>query len=357
MDAWKQFFVRAGIPNEIAQRYAKSFHTNRITKEMLPDLDKSTLAELGVTAIGDQLSILRRIKAAKSALERIGDEMEDEEDSEVQKLPTKPSASRSRITAPEVFASTASELRRGKPPPDRNEIYHVKMPVGNTHRTRQILQKAEKMRQQGLAVRGTTGVRQGGRSVSPVDKSSLAARMQRKQSSEVSSTTTIDRHGDRRHLHGHGHGHGSAKISRIATSSIKKTIINRPSLTSRLTVAPSGSSQSIRVHMEESATRRQASRIEGRLQKTSGARSGRRGNVVLEYAEPDEYEEVMEDDQMMYEEVVTMPMRHRVSYSGSGRPSQSATSAPISSRIQYSDSSRRQNSSGQSVHSRVTFRR
>uniref|UniRef100_A0A8R1I0R5 SAM domain-containing protein n=1 Tax=Caenorhabditis japonica TaxID=281687 RepID=A0A8R1I0R5_CAEJA len=239
MDAWKQFFVRAGIPNEIAQRYAKSFHTNRITKEMLPDLDKSTLAELGVTAIGDQLSILRRIKAAKSALERIGDEMEDEEDSEVQKLPTKPSASRSRITAPEVFASTASELRRGKPPPDRNEIYHVKMPVGNTHRTRQILQKAEKMRQQGLAVRGTTGVRQGGRSVSPVDKSSLAARMQRKQSSgefdahisrisqffvivEVSSTTTIDRHGDRRHLHGHGHGHGSAKISRIATSSIKK---------------------------------------------------------------------------------------------------------------------------------------
>lgn len=316
MEAWTQFFVRAGIPKEIAQKYAKSFHNNRITKEMLPELDKSTLSELGVTAIGDQLCILRRIKAAKSAIERGNDDLEEVE--------APKSAQKARITAPNTEFSPVSDNRRGKPPPDRHEIYHVKMPVGNTHRTREIMQKAEQMREQGLAVRGTTGVRQGGRSVSPIDKNSLAARMYRKQMPEVSSST------DRRQLGG--------KIDRIATSRIKKTITNRPSLSSRLTssaaAAPGGPSGSLRISVDPNG-KKTTSRIEGRIQKIVPIRnpptevyvSG--GDVVEEYEMEEEedvldfgddempYEEELLEEEVEYEDVVTVPVRDRISYSSS----------------------------------------
>ncbi|CAP26067.1 Protein CBG05626 [Caenorhabditis briggsae] len=317
MEAWTQFFIRAGIPKEIAQKYAKTFQNNRITKEMLPELDKSTLSELGVTAIGDQLCILRRIKAAKSAIERGNDDVDEVE------APPK-AAQKARITAPNSEFSPASEHRRGKPPPDRHEIYHVKMPVGNTHRTRQIMRKAEEMREQGLAVRGTTGVRQGGRSVSPIDKSSLAARMQRKQIAEVSSST--DRRG--------------SKISRIAPSGIKKTISNRPSLTSRLThTGPTGS---MRIHVDPKKTT--SSRIEGRLQKVVSSRNNTESSGIfigdeedyemdglLDYHEDDElpYEEVEEE----YEEVVTVPVRSRISYGESDRI-RSTVTLPASSHHQ-----------------------
>ncbi|XGW03889.1 hypothetical protein V3C99_015214, partial [Haemonchus contortus] len=33
-----------------------------VSDDMLPDLDKATLADLGVTAVGDQLAILRHVK-------------------------------------------------------------------------------------------------------------------------------------------------------------------------------------------------------------------------------------------------------------------------------------------------------
>ncbi|KAJ1374580.1 hypothetical protein KIN20_037291 [Parelaphostrongylus tenuis] len=96
---------------------------------MLPDLDKSTLADLGVTAVGDQLAILRKAKDASfdmSAADSTG------------KL-------RVHIAGPADGAETLSNgsAARGEP-------------------------------RKGLVVRGTTGVRQGGRSVSPVDKRSPA---------------------------------------------------------------------------------------------------------------------------------------------------------------------------------------
>ncbi|CAB04458.1 SAM domain-containing protein [Caenorhabditis elegans] len=319
MEAWTQFFVRAGIPSEIAKKYAKSFATNRITKEMLPELDKSTLSELGVSAIGDQLCILRRIKAAKSAIEREAEEAIQEEPQ------SKPAANKARITAPGALlasSSSSSEHRRGKPPPDRHEIYHVKMPDGNTHRTRQILQKAEVMRQQGLAVRGTTGVRQGGRSVSPIDKSSLAARMKRKDAPEVTSST------DRRHI--------SSKISRISQSGIKKTISNRPPLNSRLTQSPAAATSSLRIHVGPNG-RSKASRMDGRLQKVSTAASS--SDVLLiddnmDYEDDEIVEEVVdyEEDEMGYSDapiydVVDAPVRQRISYS-SGRLSSTVQRAP-----------------------------
>ncbi|VDM68976.1 unnamed protein product [Strongylus vulgaris] len=61
---WHSFFIKIGIPAGVSSRYAEVFRQNRVTKDMLPDLDKATLTDLGVTAVGDQLAILRSAKDA-----------------------------------------------------------------------------------------------------------------------------------------------------------------------------------------------------------------------------------------------------------------------------------------------------
>ncbi|EYB84908.1 hypothetical protein Y032_0307g2016 [Ancylostoma ceylanicum] len=179
---WQSFFIKIGIPAGVSSRYAEVFRQNRVSKDMLSDLDKATLADLGVTAVGDQLAILRSAKDASLDLESVT-----------------PAKLRVRITGPGSNGETSTngstlstnENRRGKPPPDRHEIYHIKMPEGNTARTRQIMQNASMMRRHGLAVRGTTGVRQGGRSVSPIDKKSVAVMRMRQEREELMTTDPI----------------------------------------------------------------------------------------------------------------------------------------------------------------------
>ncbi|VDO35559.1 unnamed protein product [Haemonchus placei] len=178
---WQSFFVKIGIPSSISSRYAEIFRQNRVSKDMLPDLDKATLADLGVTAVGDQVSLTRFLAILRHAKDET---YETEIDS--------PAKLRVHIPGPGAEkasnGSSSSEQRKGRLPPDRHEIYHIKMPEGNTARTKQIMQNASMMRKHGLAVRGTTGVRQGGRSVSPVDKRSAAViRMRQERKSNLSN--------------------------------------------------------------------------------------------------------------------------------------------------------------------------
>ncbi|KAK5968108.1 Sterile alpha motif containing protein [Trichostrongylus colubriformis] len=182
---WQSFFVKIGIPTSISSRYAEIFRQNRVSKDMLPDLDKATLADLGVTAVGDQLAILRHAK---------DEAYEMEADS--------PAKLRVHIPGPgkekSLNGSTSNEIRKGRPPPDRHEIYHIKMPEGSTARTKQIMQNASMMRKHGLVARGTTGVRQGGRSVSPIDKRSAAViRMRQERESAKVNDPIITRLGVR----------------------------------------------------------------------------------------------------------------------------------------------------------------
>lgn len=60
---WAQFFKEASIPPQFAQNYAEKFSQNRIRVEMLAELDRPLLNELGIAAIGDCLSILKHAKA------------------------------------------------------------------------------------------------------------------------------------------------------------------------------------------------------------------------------------------------------------------------------------------------------
>ncbi|XP_064158304.1 uncharacterized protein C19orf47 homolog isoform X4 [Anguilla rostrata] len=59
---WIQFFKDAGIPPSLAVNYALSFVDNRIQKNMLMDLSKEIMMDLGITVIGDIIAILKHAK-------------------------------------------------------------------------------------------------------------------------------------------------------------------------------------------------------------------------------------------------------------------------------------------------------
>ena len=57
---WQEFFKTAGITDETASStYAKLFTDNGFNQNSLPQLDKATLTELGITLLGHKLAILQ----------------------------------------------------------------------------------------------------------------------------------------------------------------------------------------------------------------------------------------------------------------------------------------------------------
>nr|XP_034175346.1 uncharacterized protein C19orf47 isoform X2 [Osmia lignaria] len=59
---WVKFFKGAGFPQDVATKHAVVFSNNRIKPDMLPDLDKPSLKEMGITLMGDMIAILRYAK-------------------------------------------------------------------------------------------------------------------------------------------------------------------------------------------------------------------------------------------------------------------------------------------------------
>lgn len=70
---WLQFFKSAGIPNLQSAEYTHLFVKNRITLDMLPEISKELLQEMGIYILGDIISILRHSKVVcnQTAREKI----------------------------------------------------------------------------------------------------------------------------------------------------------------------------------------------------------------------------------------------------------------------------------------------
>lgn len=63
---WIKFFTECGIPAGEATNYAIIFTDNRIQKDMLIDLTKEYLKDMGITVLGDVIGILKHAKEVHS---------------------------------------------------------------------------------------------------------------------------------------------------------------------------------------------------------------------------------------------------------------------------------------------------
>jgi len=63
---WNEFFLDAKIPKDVAARYAVNFYKNRMSFDMLSDLNKDYLRDLDITVLGDVISILKHAKDVQS---------------------------------------------------------------------------------------------------------------------------------------------------------------------------------------------------------------------------------------------------------------------------------------------------
>ncbi|PIK35417.1 hypothetical protein BSL78_27761 [Apostichopus japonicus] len=70
MSSWIKFFTTAGIPAGPATTYATIFVDNRMQINMLMDLNKEYLKDMGVTVMGDIIAILKYAKTAHAEYER-----------------------------------------------------------------------------------------------------------------------------------------------------------------------------------------------------------------------------------------------------------------------------------------------
>lgn len=80
--SWLKFFSAAGIPRDEAENYAVTFSKNQIQLDMLPDIKKEYLKDMGITLMGHIIAILRHAKAVYA------DELKKTELSSSQKQPT-----------------------------------------------------------------------------------------------------------------------------------------------------------------------------------------------------------------------------------------------------------------------------
>lgn len=62
LPAWLNFFLSAGIPHSAASSYSNTFSQHRIRIDMLRDITKEILCDMGIRAMGDIIAILRHAK-------------------------------------------------------------------------------------------------------------------------------------------------------------------------------------------------------------------------------------------------------------------------------------------------------
>ncbi|KAM9259568.1 uncharacterized protein C19orf47 homolog isoform 2-T2 [Morus bassanus] len=187
---WIQFFKEAGIPPGPAVNYAVMFVDNRIQKNMLMDLNKEIMNELGITVVGDIIAILKHAKIvyrqemckaateslcpgspnvqaelrrnANSAASRMIANSLSRDSPPTSPLRQRPHASKISVTVSNKLAATKAGLcetadenptipvKRRRVTAEMEGKYIINMPKGTTPRTKKILEQQ--------AAKGTGGL-------------------------------------------------------------------------------------------------------------------------------------------------------------------------------------------------------
>uniref|UniRef100_A0A182M129 SAM domain-containing protein n=1 Tax=Anopheles culicifacies TaxID=139723 RepID=A0A182M129_9DIPT len=150
---WVKFFTNANIPSPAAATYAHVFVENRIQLDMLMDLNKEYLREMGITTMGDIIAILRHARKVHEQSAR--DRVLSVPDADVCPPVATVSATQStssvsngkktdkpattRTVSAIIPAKSESKARRVLP--EHEGKYKITLPSGTTPRSREILEK------------------------------------------------------------------------------------------------------------------------------------------------------------------------------------------------------------------------
>ncbi|XP_031617095.1 uncharacterized protein C19orf47 homolog [Contarinia nasturtii] len=144
-NSWVKFFQSAGVPSAAAATYAHIFYENRMDLDMLTDLNKEYLREMGITPMGDIISILRHAKKVNEQTTR--DKILSAEKQTITTASVTPliasSVSKQSI---KVDGKGKSDDEPSRKParrvlPEHEGRYKITLPSGSTERSKEILAK------------------------------------------------------------------------------------------------------------------------------------------------------------------------------------------------------------------------